>query len=203
LEVDDRFLREVVTQLAKGYAYIRVVTGRKIEGTRYTSDVNATTIGYLFEMERQPLKFDGQDSEQLTVCYRCKLAVKSPQHCPFCGKPALTTRPTVESEEVRMEGRASPKEYQQAIAATGVEDSTAAFIDWWMVRERAIIKYPEGRDIFEKLTFEQVADFITNYPNVDVQLYAELGLVKKHGDRFRLRPAGAALIDAFKEVAGE
>jgi len=211
LEVDDRMLGKVATQLGKGYAYIRLVTGRRLEGMKYTSDVSATTVGYLFRMERQPLKIAPKNRKDttpayLTICYRCNLLVKNPHHCPFCGKPPLLTRPTPvqETSQTKHTASSETKAYTPfGMEATSGGPAAANHVNWEEVRRRAIATYPEGRETLEKLTLEQVKDFLTNYPNVDKQLYAEIGLLKKIRNRCRLRPAGAALYNAYREAVGK
>ncbi len=212
LEVDDRVLGEVVTQLGKGHAYIRVVTGRRIEGIRYTSDITATTIGYIFRMERQPLKIEGQDNgykdKDLIVCYRCKLAVKSPQHCPFCGEPPLLT-PVAEPEEARVKAESSavstsrqPQMQVSVSAATGGSATVlTGSVDWEEVRRRAVEKCPYDREKLQSLTADQVKDFVTNYPS-NANSYAKLGLVRlvSSDGKFTLKRAGEALLQAYREV---
>jgi len=216
LEVDDRLLGKVATQLGKGYAYIRLVTGRRLEGMKYTSDVSATTVGYLFRMERQPLKFEAEGDGEgdrpsyrfLMACYRCKLAIKNPLYCPFCGGPPMLERPVLNLEfsngEVGgkdVEGRAVPTSSQAGGSAV-----PAVFVDWEEVRRRAIEKHPDMQEVLSKLTHEQIAGFLTNYPNysgAERELYSKLLLLRASNGVVRMRRAGAVLLEAYKEVAGK
>ena len=216
LGIDDSILEEVVTQLDKGYAYIRIVTGRRIEGIRYTSDITAMTVGYLFRMERQPLKMEARGGgkrrvsyKYLTVCYRCKFVIKDPQYCPFCGQAPLPARPASPSgwrprpDRHGEQPAVKPQQTTSQELNTNSQKVDATIVDWEEVRRNAIVKCPEGRETLEKLTIEQVADFLTNFPNVNEQLYSELGLMKKVENRCRLRPAGGTLLNVYKEVVGK
>jgi hypothetical protein len=192
-------ISRVVSELDKGYAYIRVPNPRKIDSYRYTRETYAITEGYIFRMERKILKIEQsnekKDKQIGVVCYRCMLLIKDTQHCPNCKNTPLLTKPV--TEELKKEdsrGQAQNKENAGSVRKD---------VDWEEVRRRAIEKDPKSRDRLEGLSKEEIAGF-TKYPNIDVDLYVQLDLVKRvNNEKFTLKRAGKALLKAYSEVAGK
>jgi len=142
------------------------------------------------------------------ACYRCKLAIKNPLYCPFCGGPPMLERPNLNLESSNgevggkdVEGRAVPTPSQAGGSAV-----PAVFVDWEEVRRRAIEKHPDVQEVLSKLTHEQIAGFLTNYPNYsgeEIEMYSKLLLLRASNGVVRMRRAGAVLLEAYKEVAGK
>jgi hypothetical protein len=110
-------LSEVVTHLGKGYAYIRLVNPRRLEGYRYTSEIMAVTDGYIFSMERKLLDIEVRKRrknyswiELATLCYRCNAVIKDIHNCHICKKPPMLIKPiqgeTVETNTTQNNGQA-------------------------------------------------------------------------------------------------
>jgi hypothetical protein len=110
-------LSEVVTHLGKGYAYIRLVNPRRLEGYRYTSEIMAVTDGYIFSMERKLLDIEVRKrrknyswTELATLCYRCNAVIKDIHNCHICKKPPMLIKPiqeeTVETNTAQNNGQA-------------------------------------------------------------------------------------------------
>jgi hypothetical protein len=110
-------LSEVVTHLGKGYAYIRLVNPRRLEGYRYTSEIMAVTDGYIFSMERRLLDIEVRKrrknyswTELATICYRCNAVIKDIHNCHICKKPPMLIKPiqeeTVETNTAQNNGQA-------------------------------------------------------------------------------------------------
>jgi len=221
-------ISNVVSDLPPGMAYIRVPNPRKLDSHRYTRDTIAMTEGYIFRIERDLLKIEKSredgDGTSLhdygTICYRCMLLIRNTHHCPVCGKPPQTTRPTIKEEKQAASPRKQQLQTQNSTEDTstiqevekpewvqeGADGITPAIgfqeVDWEEVRRMAIegCRRSSDKELLAHLPKEHIRDFCIKHPNVDIEPYEHIGLIKSDGKRHRVQKSGKALLEAYKEV---
>jgi hypothetical protein len=197
-------ISKVVSELDKGYAYIRVPNPRKIDSYRYTRETYAITEGYIFRMERKILKIEQsnekKDKQIGVVCYRCMLLIKDTQHCPNCKNTPLLT-------PVKEDKQDQAKTSSEKPQASGNGRDVQKSINWEEVREMAIKKSPSITKFLAELELKNVEEFVTKYPEVDIERFIKLGLIKppdpKKLNKIKPSPAGRVLLEAYKEVTGK
>jgi hypothetical protein len=149
------------------------------------------------------------------------LLIRNTHHCPICGKPPQTTRPTIKKEKQTVE---SPRKQQlqtqnntgdtytiQEVekpewVQEGADGITPAIglqeVDWEEVRRMAIegCRRSSDKELLAHLSKEHIRDFCIKHPNVDIEPYEHIGLIKSDGKRHRVQKSGKALLEAYKEV---
>jgi hypothetical protein len=56
------------------------------------------------------------------------------------------------------------------------------------------------KELLAHLPKEHIRDFCIKHPNVDIEPYEHIGLIKSDGKRLRVQKSGKALLEAYKEV---
>jgi hypothetical protein len=160
------------------------------------------------------------------------LLIRNTHHCPVCGKPPQTTRPTIKKEKQT----ASPRKQEQPQTQNNTGDTytiqevekpewvqegsgdiiptiSLQEVDWEKVRMMAIETDPDIREKLANLSNDDIADFIklherlenlSNEDEIIVERYRSLDLVKWVGKgKCTLRRSGRVLLDAYEKVVGK
>jgi hypothetical protein len=128
------------------------------------------------------------------------LLIKDTQHCPNCKNTPLLT-PVKEDKQDRA------KNSSEKPQASGNGRDIQKSLNWEEVREVAIKKSPSITKFLAELELKNVEEFVTKYPEVDIERFIKLGLIKppdpKKLNKIKPSPAGRVLLEAYKEVTGK
>ncbi len=219
-------ISRVVSDLAPGEAFIRVPNRRKLKRYRYTKGTTAVIEGYILRMVRNPLpiekgnKKDGDEEDNVKVddraldnlgdiCYRCKLLVSDPHHCPTCGMPPLRERPKpAEKKTGKQENREEGKQVGST-SSTNVSRIRvpARVLGAEKIRIRAVELHPDKVENLNNLHEECIAGFIDSFKEGrirDLDLYVHAGLLKKEGGG-KIRPTGLgkAILESYEDLVAQ